>query len=132
MTALNMPHQDVVNSSQEPDYVRERRPSVLNVPAAEHGPLLTSKHRVVGVAERDESEISRPLSDEEQEPKENNHDGKSGLWTNWWLWEVLSGILSVTCIVAIFLILLAYEKEVPKMYYGITVSAFQVDLARGR
>jgi hypothetical protein len=118
-----MPHQDVANSSQEPDYVRERQPSVLNVLADKKSPLLTSKYRVVGVAERDESEISRPLSDEEQELKENNHDGKSSLWTNWWLWEILSGILSVICIVAIFLILFAYEKEVPQMHYGITVSA---------
>ncbi|KAI8952593.1 hypothetical protein F4801DRAFT_599768 [Xylaria longipes] len=48
----------------------------------------------------------------------------SELWTNTWLWEILSIVLSGICIILIFVILKIYEqKPVPKFTYGITLNA---------
>ena len=126
-TAPSTAQENTGSPHQNSDYAREPRSSGLHAVAAKSGLWFARTYRIVGLARETASQSSDPLLDEEDKQKKQGQIDKSSLWSDWWLWEVLSGVFSMICLIAIFIVLFIYEKKsVPQMPYNITVRILHV------
>ena len=126
-TTLSTGQQDTERPDRNSDCARKPRLSALRTVFAEFGRWLWKEYCAVCFARRTRPEISESLLDEKDKQNGYGHNRKASSWNDGWLWEILSGVFSVICLIAIFVVLAVYEKKsVPQMPYNITVRTSHV------